>query len=64
LASCVTTRVKASRSALLEALRGHVSAHHRFMLKLRLAHIGALDGSVATSRRWRLDRESGQGRGR
>ena len=32
LASCVTTRVKASRSKLLEALRGHVNAHHRFML--------------------------------
>ena len=47
LASCVTTRVKASRAELLEALRGHVSAHHRFMLKLHLAHIDALDKAVA-----------------
>jgi transposase len=47
LASCITTRVKASRAELLEALRGHVSAHHRFMLKLHLAHIDALDRAIA-----------------
>jgi transposase len=47
LASCVTTRVKASRAELLEALRGHVSAHHRFMLKVHLAHIDALDRAIA-----------------
>ena len=43
LASCISTRVKASRAELLEALHGHVSAHHRFMLKLHLGHIDALD---------------------
>lgn len=47
LASCVTTRVKASRAELLEALRGHASAHHRFMLKLHLGHIDALDKAIA-----------------
>jgi transposase len=47
LAACVTTRVKASRAELLEALRGHASAHHRFMLKLHLGHIDALDKAIA-----------------
>jgi transposase len=47
LASCITTRVKASRAELLEALRGQVSAHHRFMLKVHLDHIDALDKAVA-----------------
>ena len=47
LASHVTTRVKASRAELLEALRGRVSTHHRFMLKLHLGHIDALDRAIA-----------------
>jgi transposase len=47
LASCITTRVKASRAELLEALRGRASAHHRFMLKVHLSHIDALDAAVA-----------------
>jgi hypothetical protein len=47
LASCITTRVKASRTELLEALRGRISAHHRFMLKLHLGHIDALDQAIA-----------------
>jgi transposase len=46
LVSCVTTRVKASRSELLEALRGRVNAHHRFMLRLHLGHIDALDQAI------------------
>jgi transposase len=56
LASCVTTRVKATRAELLEALRGHISAHHRFMLKLHLGHIDALDKAVAD-----LEKEVGVG---
>ena len=56
LASCITTRVKASRAELLEALRGHVSAHHRFMLKLHLGHIDALDQAVAA-----IEKEVGLG---
>lgn len=46
LLSCIG-RVKASRAELLEALRGRISAHHRFMLKLHLGHIDALDKAVA-----------------
>jgi len=47
LAQCISTRVKASRAELLEALRGQVSAHHRFMLKLHLDHIAALEQAIA-----------------
>ena len=47
LASCVTTRVKASPAQLREALRGHITAHHRFMLKLHLDHVDALDKALA-----------------
>jgi transposase len=47
LAACVTTRVKASPGELLEALRGRIRAHHRFMLKLHLDHIDALDTAIA-----------------
>jgi transposase len=56
LTSCVSGRVKASRAELLEALRGHVSPHHRFMLKLHLSHIDALDKAVAD-----LEKEVGLG---
>jgi len=48
LAALVSVRVKASRTEVLEALRGHVSAHHRFMLKLHLDHIKALDQAITT----------------
>jgi len=56
LASCISTRVKASRAELLEALRGHVSTHQRFMLKLHLTHIDALDKAIAD-----IEKEVGQG---
>ncbi|MGK2900623.1 MAG: IS110 family transposase [Burkholderiaceae bacterium] len=56
LASCISTRVKASRAELLEALRGHIKAHHRFMLKLHLGHIDALDQAVAA-----IEKEVGLG---
>lgn len=56
LLACVTTRVKATRAELLEALRGHVSAHHRFMLKLHLGHIDALDAAIAA-----IEKEVGLG---
>jgi transposase len=48
LAALVSVRVKASRAEVLEALRGHVHAHHRFMLKLHLDHIKALDQAITT----------------
>jgi len=47
LAACVTTRVKASPEELLEALRGRIRKYHRFMLKLHLGHIDALNKAIA-----------------
>jgi len=47
LAARVDVRVKASRADVLEALRGRISTHHRFMLKLHLDHIDALDKAIA-----------------
>jgi transposase len=49
-------RVKASRSELLEALRGNVIPHHRFMLRLHLGHIDALDQAIAA-----IEKEVGAG---
>jgi transposase len=40
-------RLKASREALVQALRGHVTAHHRFMIQLHLTQIDALERAVA-----------------
>ena len=48
LLTCISVRVKASRAELLEALRGHITDHHRFMLKLHLTHIEALERALAT----------------
>jgi transposase len=56
LITLVSLRVKASRAELLEALRGRISAHHRFMLKLHLEHIDALDRAIAT-----IEQEVGTG---
>jgi transposase len=46
LVNLTTGRLKASRTDLLEALRGRVTKHHRFMLKLHLRQIDQLDGAV------------------
>lgn len=48
LLTCISVRVKASRAELCEALRGHITDHHRFMLKLHLTHIEALERALAT----------------
>jgi transposase len=40
-------RLKATRAQLIEALHGRVTAHHRFMLKLHLAQIAALETAIA-----------------
>lgn len=56
LITLVSLRVKASRAEVLEALRGHITAHHRFMLKLHLEHIDALDYAIAT-----IEQEVGAG---
>jgi transposase len=52
LARLADRRVKASQETLREALRGRVTNSHRFLLRLHLGHIDALDAAVAE-----LDRE-------
>jgi transposase len=47
LADLTSGRLKATRAELVEALRGRVTAHHRFILKLHLTQIAALDTAVA-----------------
>ena len=42
LADLCSTRVKASRKSIIEALRGRVTEHHRFLLKLHLAQVDHL----------------------
>jgi len=39
-------RLKAPRPTLVEALRGHVRDHHRFVIKLHLAQVDALNQAV------------------
>jgi transposase len=43
-----THRLKASHAQLVEALHGRVTAHHRFMLRLHLTQIEAIDAGLAT----------------
>jgi transposase len=45
LCSC---RLRASHATLVEALRGRVTAHHRFMLKLHLDQVDALQRAIDT----------------
>ena len=46
LAGLGDPRLKASKKELAEALEGRVRDHHRFLLRLHLSQIGALDASV------------------
>jgi transposase len=48
LARLANHRVKASQGTLREALRGRVTKSHRFLLRLHLDQIDALDASIAT----------------
>jgi transposase len=48
LASLADRRVKASAEELREALRGRVTKHHRFLLRLHLNQIDASEAAVAT----------------
>ena len=48
LARLANYRLKASQENLREALRGRVTKHHRFLLRLHLSQIDALDASIAT----------------
>ncbi|MEN5162083.1 IS110 family transposase, partial [Achromobacter spanius] len=50
----ISPRVKASRQELLLALHGRVNAHHRFLLKLHLHQIDAIDQAIA-----QIDQEAG-----
>jgi transposase len=46
LLAATTGRLRASRADLIEALRGRVRPHHRFLLKLHLEQIEALEKSI------------------
>lgn len=46
LVDLTTGRLRASRTQLVEALRGRVREHHRFLLKLHLGQIDALNAAV------------------
>jgi transposase len=48
LASLADRRVKASPEELREALRGRVTKHHRFLLRLHLNQIDALNAAIVT----------------
>ena len=48
LANLANYRLKASQGELREALRGRVTKHHRFLLRLHLNQIDALDAAIAT----------------
>jgi transposase len=47
LARLADPRVKASQQSLRQALRGRVTGHHRFLLRLHLDQIDALDVAIA-----------------
>jgi transposase len=48
LARLANYRLRASQEKLREALRGRVTEHHRFLLRLHLNQIDALDAAIAT----------------
>src|SRR4051794_13747418 len=52
LAALAHPRLSATPERLREALRGRVTAHHRFLLRLHLDQVDALDAAIA-----RVDRE-------
>jgi transposase len=52
LARLADHRVRASQETLREALRGRVTKHHRFLLRLHLNQIDALDAAIS-----KIDRE-------
>ena len=52
LAALAHGRIRATAAELEAALRGRVTAHHRFMLQLHLDHLDAVDAAIA-----RIDKE-------
>jgi len=47
LVELVDRRVRAGRDLIVEALRGRPGGHHRFLLKLHLTQVDALDTAIA-----------------
>ena len=47
LADRVRTRIRASRTRLIEALRGHLSDHQRLLLRIHLGQADAIDAAIA-----------------
>jgi transposase len=47
LAALARGRLRASREQIVEALRGRVREHHRFMLKLHLEQVKSLESAIA-----------------
>lgn len=48
LADLTRGRLKASRSTIVESLRGRVTANHRFLLKLHFGHVETIEELIAT----------------
>jgi transposase len=48
LADVTRGRLKSSRAKIVESLRGRVTANHRFLLKLHLGQVKAIDDVIAT----------------
>jgi transposase len=48
LAGLAHGRIRATAAELEAALRGRVTAHHRFMLQLHLNHLDAVDAAIAS----------------
>jgi transposase len=55
LADHIRTRIRATRTEVIEALRGHLSAHQRLLLRLHLGQVDALDAAIA-----QIDAEVGE----
>ena len=55
LLAVTTGRLRSSNEAIIEALRGRVRQHHRFMLKLHLDQIDSLERAIAS-----IDEEAGE----
>lgn len=47
LANLASSRIKAGRGKLVEALRGRVRDHHRFMLELHYDQVGNVEAAIA-----------------
>ena len=55
LVTLVSDRVKARRREIVEALRGRVTPHHRFLLQLHLDQVATLEAAIA-----KVDAEVGE----